>query len=372
MSRDPYERSDRAQTPSKERSSNSNAPRRDAKYNRKKKKFKRRRRIFFGIIFSFIFLIGFLSVYIYSKTLGKINVQGINKDNASLGISQEVLDSIKEKDLGDSITNIALFGIDSRDINNTAGSRSDSIMIATIDYKHKKLKMTSILRDSRVEIEGHGLDKITHAYAFGGPELAVKTLNKNFGLNIRDYVTINFFGLEDIIDGLGGITLEVKSNEVNEINKYIKELCDIDHKKYIPITKSGTQKLTGRQATSYARIRHVGNGDWERTDRQRKVMDQIFSEVMHAGVTKYGSLMSSMFPYVVTSIEKSTMLSMGTKFFTSGIKNIEQARFPADGYWTDPTINGISYIKPKMPDTKNQIEAFIFDDVASPNKGAQN
>lgn len=350
--------------------SRSGAPKRSEKYN-KKRKAKRRRKIIYGFLLVLLFLIGYSGVYIY-KTISKINIKDIKKDDSSLGISQDVMDNLKAKDADSSITNIALFGIDSRDMNNTAGSRSDSIMVATIDYKHGKVKLTSILRDTRVAIEGHGMDKITHAYAFGGPQLAVKTLNQNFGLNIRDYATINFFGLEDIIDGLHGITLEVKKNEVNEINKFIKELCDIDHKAYTPITKSGSQTLNGRQATAYARIRHVGNGDWERTDRQRKVMDQIFKKVVSAGVTEYGSLLNSMLPYVETSISKGTMLSMGTRFFTSGIRTITQARFPLDGYWTDPTINGISYIKPKMPDTKNQINAFIFDDVTPEAKASEN
>ncbi|MDP4088813.1 MAG: LCP family protein [Bacillota bacterium] len=372
MSDKRYEPSSRIKESATSNSPGSNTPKRNGKYNRKKK-LKRRRRIVFGLLLIFLFAIGFTGAYfynIYNKTLGKINVRDINKDNSSLGISQDVIDNLKEKDADTSITNIALFGIDSRDMNQTAGSRSDSIMVATIDYKHKKLKLTSILRDTRVKIDGHGTTKINAAYAYGGPQLAIKTLNQNFDLNIRDYVTINFYGLEDIIDGLGGITLDVKKNEVSEINKYIKELCDIDHKKYVPLTKSGVQKLSGRQATSYARIRHVGNGDWERTDRQRTVMDEMFKEVMGAGVTQYISLMSSMLPYVETSIPKSTMLSMGTKFFTSGIKNIDQARFPADGYWTDPTIDGVSYIQAKMPDTKNQIDAYIFDDVPPPGKAA--
>ena len=344
-------------------------PTRSAKYNRKKKQ-RRRRRIIVRLIFLSIILMTALVTFIVKHTvfdrLDKINTEKLAQDNTSLGIKQEVLDELDALELGDSITNIALFGIDARTPGET--TRSDSIMIATIDYKHKKVKLSSIMRDSRVEVDGHGFDKINHAYAYGGPQLAVKTLNQNFDLNIRDFVTINFYGLEEVVDSLGGITLEVKKNEVKEINKYIKELCDIDKKKYTPIERSGTQLLNGRQATSFARIRYVGNGDFERTERQRRVMDEIFTKVLAGGVTQYPKVVDAMLPYVTTSLDKGDIISLGTKFLRSGIRDINQTRFPVDGYWTDPTIKGISYIQPKMPETKDQLHDFIFEDIIPTSK----
>lgn len=334
---------------------------RDSKYNKKKrrKKKKAKKIIALSVCMLLLFFAGFSLTYA-SLLFAKVNTQKLPTDNASLGISDEDLNDIKRRLGKDEIMNIALFGIDTR--NPAERTRSDSIIIATLDYKHKKVKLSSILRDTRVNIDGHGMEKINHAYSYGGPELAVKTLNQNFGLDIREFVTINFWGLEEIIDGLGGVTLDVKPNEVNEINKFIKELCDIDNKKYTPITKSGTQLLNGRQATAYGRIRYVGNDDFERTERQRKVLDQMFKKIVGAGVTQYPKIVDSVLPHITTSFGKGDILSLGTQFLTSGIKEIDQSRFPVNGYWKDLTLNRTSYIEPQMPTMKNQIKDFIYDD----------
>ena len=142
-------------------------------------------------------------VYFYGNYLfNKLEKVEIDKDN--IGITEEVEEKLSQ--YSDSIINIALFGVDA--VDGEAG-RSDSIMIATIDTVHKKLKLTSIMRDSYVAIDGHGNDKINHAYAFGGPQLAIKTLNENFDLNIEDFAVVNFETLPKIIDKLGGIELDI-------------------------------------------------------------------------------------------------------------------------------------------------------------------
>lgn len=336
---------------------------RDTKYNRKKKRRKKKKGkkiVLLCLASVLLFFAGFSFTYA-GLLFAKINTQELPTDNAALGISEEDLKDIQNRIGKGEIVNIALFGIDTRDPSER--TRSDSIMIATIDYKHNKIKLSSILRDTRVNIDGHGLDKINHAYAYGGPELAVKTLNQNFGLDIRDFVTINFWGLEEIIDGLGGITIDVKKNEVNEINKYVKELCNIDKKKYTPIKKSGEQVLNGRQATAYGRIRYVGNGDFERTERQRKVLDQIFKRIVNAGVTQYPKIVDSVLPHITTSFNKKEILGIGTQFLMSGIKKIDQNRFPVNGYWDNLKLKGVDYIEPDMEKTKQQIKDYIFDDI---------
>ncbi|MDU7887135.1 MAG: LCP family protein, partial [Clostridium perfringens] len=123
--------------------------------------------------------------------LGKVNKVNLNEDN--LGIDKDIDAKLSKYD---GIANIALFGIDAPE--GTAG-RSDAIMIATVDKIHNKLKLTSIMRDSYVDIQGHGKDKINHAYSFGGHELALKSLNDNFDLNLKDFATVNFSSLSKII-----------------------------------------------------------------------------------------------------------------------------------------------------------------------------
>src|SRR5699024_2790536 len=118
----------------------------------------------------------------------------------------------------DKVVNIALFGVDSRDTGGMSG-RSDTVMIASLDKKHDKIKLTSLMRDTYLDIPNKGMDKLTHAYAHGGPELAIKTINQNFDMNIRDYATVDFFGLEAIIDALGGVDIDIEDYEINNLNK---------------------------------------------------------------------------------------------------------------------------------------------------------
>ena len=184
-----------------------------------------------GSILICILLIGAFTVY---RTLGKM--QQVSVDTSDLSINYE---EIQEFENHEEIINIALFGIDSED--GVAG-RSDAIMVATIDPIHNKLKLTSIMRDSYVNIPDKGMDKINHAYAFGGPQLAIKTINENFGLDIADYMSVNFTSLPVIIDILGGVEINITDEEVPHIPG---------------VTSAGTYTLNGDQALSYSRIRYA-------------------------------------------------------------------------------------------------------------------
>ncbi|MCJ7690843.1 MAG: LCP family protein [Clostridiaceae bacterium] len=170
--------------------------------------------------------------------LSKIETKTISKTDDNLGIKPK---KTQIKEATNEVTNIALFGVDRRDKNEPA--RSDSIMILSIDEKNKKIKMSSIMRDTYVKIKGHGETKINHAYAYGGPELAIRTLNENFDMNIRDYATVDFFSLEKIIDAVGGVNIDVKDNEVSLINSYMNETATIEKKSITKIPNSGSQNF---------------------------------------------------------------------------------------------------------------------------------
>ena len=154
-----------------------------------------------------IFVLVGATVFYGNYLLNKIDKVEIDKEN--VGITEEVEEKLSQYD--DKITNIALFGIDAED---GGVGRSDSIIIATLDFHNKKLKLTSIMRDSYVDIDGYGTDKINHSYAFGGAELAIKTLNQNFNLNIEDFVAVNFSSLPVIIDLLGGVDITITEEEL--------------------------------------------------------------------------------------------------------------------------------------------------------------
>ena len=323
--------------------------------NKKKKKllaFK----IFITII-SILLVIILAAVGVFYATLNKMDNVEINKDNLAVTPKEEleVYDNYKK------IKNIALFGIDSAD----GIGRSDSTMIATIDPVHDKLKITSIMRDSYVNIDGYGYDKLNHAYAFGGPELSIKTINQTFGLNIENFVAVDFASLPVIIDILGGIQLDITNEEITceiNINNYIDGINESLGTNTPHIYSSGLQTVNGVQALAYSRIRYASGGDYERTHRQRIVLEQLFEKALNISPTHYASFINQILPYVQTNLAASDILSLATKVVTMGGGTLEQDRFPRDGYCWGENINGIYYLGFDESTTKQQMMDYIFDD----------
>jgi polyisoprenyl-teichoic acid--peptidoglycan teichoic acid transferase len=217
------------------------------------------------------------------------------------------------------ITNILLIGTDTRDLKENA--RADSIIIATIDSNNRKLKFTSIMRDTYVAIKNHSAQKINNAFAYGGPELLMDTIGRNFNLQLDKYIVINFHGFEDMIDALGGIEVDIKEYEIKEINKYIGELRG---KKSPMIRRSGLQLLDGQQALAYSRIRKVGNGSYERTLRQRRVLTVLTQKLKTESAFNYPVLLSRLLPCMKTNIEPINLLNYG--YTVSRIKPLEVAQ----------------------------------------------
>lgn len=294
-----------------------------------------------GVVIS-ILLVTIGGIYSYGNHLFN-KIEKIEIDKSDVGIKDEVEEKLSA--YSDSVINIALFGIDAED---GGVGRADSIIIATIDTTHKKLKLISIMRDSYVAIEGHGNDKINHAYAFGGPQLAIKTLNENFDLNIDDFVAVNFTTLPKIIDMLGGVTIDITSEEVSHIPG---------------IDTAGTYTLTGEQALAYSRIRYASGGDYVRTDRQRTVLSKVFEKVLSINFTQYPSLLSEILPMVQTNLDYSEILNLGNEVLKMGVTTLEQERFPRDGYCEGKMIDKIYYLTFDKENTVQQLHDYIFEDV---------
>jgi anionic cell wall polymer biosynthesis LytR-Cps2A-Psr (LCP) family protein len=182
-------------------------------------------------------------------------------------------------------------------------------------------------------------------------------------MNIRDYYTVNFSGLADIIDGVGGLEINVKKSEIDEINKYMREVARIKKQRATPITKAGIQRLNGKQAVAYARIRKVGNGDFDRTERQKEVLTALIVKIQNQGTGKYPYIISKMLPYVETSMSKTEIVRTGTDVFTAGISNIEWCRFPINGYYKGKIINKAWYLVTDIKATKKHLYKFIYEDV---------
>ena len=222
-----------------------------------------------------------------SSKLGKIQQVDLNEDD--LSVSSEAAENLSN------FRNIAIFGIDSREDTYSKGNRSDCIIIASINNTTKEVKLISVYRDTYVQIEGHGLDKITHAYSYGEAPLAIKTLNTNLDLNITEFVTVNFDAVKDIIDNIGGISMNITSEEVSHIPG---------------ISKAGTYNLTGEQALAYARIRHATGGDYKRTERMRDVLTAVANKVKTFNVSQLNKFIDFVLPKIYTNITAADIFSL--------------------------------------------------------------
>lgn len=331
---------------------------RSDKHKKKKKSNKKGLKIFFIVLGILILLaattIG--SMYFFAKSkLNNIQTENITKDPGKLGIDTNKVST------DSNIRNILLMGIDSRDPKSDPG-HSDSLMILTVDKTHNKLKISSIMRDSYVKIEGNGSQKITNAHQFGGALLSIKTVNQNFNMNIMDYVQVNFFGLEKIIDAVGGVQINVTAAEVPIANQYIDETSGIEHKTPIHITHAGLQNLTGTQAVGYCRIRYVGNDDFQRTERQRTVLTAVFKKLATTNITDIPKAADAITPYVQTSLKPDDMMSLATYILTHKMTSLVQTRVPYDGLYKNAVIDGADVLTWDKDANINKLHQFIFED----------
>lgn len=259
------------------------------------------------------------------------------------------------------ITNILLLSSDARPGEDV--SRSDSIMILTIDNINKKLKVTSLMRDMLVKIDGHGEEKLNHAFAYGGPTKTIETIQNNFGIKLNNYVILDFNAFVKVIDAINGIEVTVKDYKLDELNKYI---LDGGGSEEDLLPSPGTYNLNGYQALSYARIRKVGNGEYERTERQRAVLQIALEKVKDMSTVKLVSLLNELFPYVKTNISLGNAMDYGFTALNVGKKcnfEIEQFRVPLDSISKGGIINnkGWVFVIDKV-ETSKALQEFIFND----------
>lgn len=212
------------------------------------------------------------------------------------------------------VQNIALFGLDTRD-NNEIG-HSDAIIIVSIDRTHSKIKMTSVARDTLLEIEDRGRSKLTNAFWWGGVNLAIKTINQRFGMNIQDYVYVNFFEFADIIDYLGGVDVDVSESEMRVMNRHYVSWIQSYGIDCPRITETGMQRLNGGQALAYARNRYSGT-DLDRANRQKEVLTAMFDKVKDMSLTKFPSLVSRILGMCHTNMNSGELMSIATWTLTA-------------------------------------------------------
>lgn len=315
-----------------------------------KRKMATWKKVVIGIVIAILVIIGLGAGYVYAM-LNKTNKVELNKNN--LGINEEAQNEATKSD----ITNIALFGVDAPQ---GQVGRSDADMILTIDNKHNKIKLTSLMRDSYVNVKGHGMTKLTHAYAYGGPELALNTINTNFDLNIDKFITVNFTSLPNVINKLGGIDMNITKGDLKYINGYIDSINNYDHTNSPHITSTGMQHLDGVQATAYCRIRYDG-GDQRRTERQRRVITAVFDKIKNSPVTDYPGILNQLLPLVTTNISSNEFISLGKNIIDTGANKIDELRVPCDKHENGKLIKGVYYMTFDIPAETKELHKFIFE-----------
>lgn len=278
---------------------------------RKKKKMNKGLKIFLIILLVLVIIIVGLGVAGYTFVNGKIGkMQKENIDTTAVGINEETKQELK------GYRNIALLGIDSRADDYGLGNRSDCMMIASINQETNEIKLISVYRDTYVYVMENGtkrLDKITHAYSYGGAQNTLKSLNEAMDLNITEFVTVNFDAVIAAVDSLGGVYIDIDESEIKYVNDYIDATSESSGVKSSHITHSGRQKLDGVQAVSYTRVRYTAGGDYKRTERMRTVVEAMLSKAKTLGVGQLNSFADTILPRIRTNISSSEIWGLVPK-----------------------------------------------------------
>ena len=292
-----------------------------------------------------------IGMVILASKMNKLKSVKLNTDK--LNISDEVQHE-------EGYTNVALFGLDSRENDLGKGNRSDTIMIASLNNDTKEVKLVSIYRDTLLELDDGSYNKANAAYAFGGPEGAVSLINRNLDMNIEKYVTVNFNALVDVIDAVGGLDLELTHDEVVHMNNYCVETSKVTGKSYEKIEPEveGTYHLNGVQAVSYSRIRYTAGGDFKRAERQRLVLQKIADKVQNMSVGTVNKIIDSVFPQISTNFTLAEMIGYAKNL--TKYKLGDSIGFPADN--TTDMLNEVGSVV--IPDTLSsnvmEVHKFLF------------
>ena len=328
----------------------------------KKKKHKKLKIVIITIVVILLLIIGICAFFIWSK-LSKMKIEKIDKSDLDVNNQlYEDVDGLTQKEFNN-VINVALFGSDSRDTNNMYAGRSDTIMIASLNPKYNSIKLISIPRDTYVNVPGYGKTKINHAYAYGGEQLGIKTLNNNFGLNITEYITVDFSGLINIINDVDGIEMDITKSEMDVINQYLTDSYKITGKKYTPMTKYGHVTLNGEQALAHSRNRYVGS-DFTRANRQRDVLIALMNKVSKMGSKKIFSLIDTFLSQVKTNINVASYTGTITDVIANMgeyTKNVISTQIPATGYSAGQTIDGVYYYVTDLQKAKEEFVTYLYE-----------
>ncbi len=306
---------------------------------KKKKKKKSGRGLRIALIVTLVLVIGIGGVIVAGLTAVKStldNVGRVELDPDLIGIDPQVDSDLRN------YRNIAILGIDARDMSSDKGCRSDAMVIVSINKETNEIKMFSVYRDTYLDLgDDVGLDKVTHAYYYGGPTKALYTLNKNLDLNIKEVVVVNWKSVADAVDALGGLDIEVQESEINEMNKYISDTYHNIGGSNKKIKSAGMQTLNGNQAVTYARIRKDAvTGDYRRNERMKIVVKAAFDKAKTMNVSTINKISNEILPEIKTNMASSDMMKLALKL--DSYKMTESKGWPYDTRdWNAGTFYGV-------------------------------
>ena len=284
-------------------------------------------------------------------------------DPKELEIHEEVRQAQEEGGTMHGYLNIALFGVDAEtDSQLFKNSRSDCIMIASVNLDTGDIKLVSVYRDSYLNIGTDEYRKCNAAYSFGGAEQAVKMLNMNLDMDIEHFVTVGYKGLSEIIDGLGGVWIDVDEEELKHINNYQQNIAETLKCDYISVTSSGYQLLNGLQATAYCRIRYTLGDDFKRTARQREVLQAIEDQAKQADLATLTRVFNSAIDDIYTNVDTDTIMTFLGSITKYEI--VDEGGFPQENMRTVANIGakGSSVIPMDLESNVIWLHQFLFDD----------
>lgn len=257
---------------------------------------------------------------------------------------------------------VVLFGVDSREGQLNKGTRTDTIIIASINKETNEIKLCSVFRDTYLNLSNDEYNKCNSAYAKGGPEQAINMLNMNLDMNIENYITVGFKGVVKTVDSLGGVPIDVQSNEISHLNNY--QYCMNDELNlggYTEVTSTGLQTLNGLQATAYCRIRYTGDGDFTRARRQRDVVTQMSEKAKQTDVTKLVGIAEDALNYVSTNFTSDEIIDVAKN--ASKYTVVGSDGFPFESNRTTGTIGskGSCVIPKDLTTNVTMLHKFFFD-----------
>ncbi len=313
---------------------------------------KKKKKSFFKRLATFLLILavaGFGVLYgVVSVCYGKMNY----RDTAALA----------DKPLkADGVYSVLLIGSDSRD--GSDEGRSDAMILLTLSSRTKTIRMTSLLRDMYVEIPGREGNRLNAAYAYGGPELLLETVNQNFGTQVNRYVVVNFEAFAGLVDAVEGVELELTNEEVGWVNAYLNEYnllrgmpIETD---YLDTSLSGRIHLNGPQALAYCRNRYIGT-DFGRTERQRKVLAEVLRKLPLAALTNPGELINGLFPNLTTNLTQGECLRLGLNAGRILTYEMVQDSLPLEGTYSNASIRGMSVLQVDLEQNRAYIKREVY------------